>query len=588
MPTNGKLKELINRDTLRQLAGAKSFERGEDYFAMGQVLSLVEHDGKLLASVQGTETYEVTLFAEDDELVFDCTCPMGDDGAFCKHSVAVGLTWLAGTKKSSTKKNGERSSSPVVTLEDARTWLAGRGTKELVDMILDQAARDSRLRDRLLLQAAKSAGKGANVTAIRAAMDRATRVGGFIRYREAYGFAGGISEVVESIADLLKQGFAAEVIELTEYSLEKVEQATGQMDDSDGNMGGILNRLQELHLAACERAKPDPEELAERLFEWEMRAAFDTFYHAAGTYAKVLGASGLATYRRLAEAGWAKVPQLRPGEKDPEEYGRSFRVKSIMEALATQSGNVDELVLIKARDLSNTYAFFQIATIYHEAKRHDDALAWAERGTKAFPEKTDSRLREFLAEEYHRRKRHDEAMQLMWSEFAESPDLENYQKLKRHSNRIGRWAAWRGKALGFVRAEIVREKEQSSRKAASRWGAYWRWADHSLLVEIFLWEKDPESAWCEAQLGGCDESWWMQLAAAREKEFPADAIPIYQRQVELLINQKHNGGYQDAVKLLGRVRRLMDAQGEDFPTYLAAVRTTHKPKRNFMKLSEKL
>ncbi len=31
-----------------------------------------------------------------------------------------------------------------------------------------------------------------------------------------------------------------------------------RVDDSDGEMGGVLGRLQEVHLAACEAARPDP------------------------------------------------------------------------------------------------------------------------------------------------------------------------------------------------------------------------------------------------------------------------------------------------------------------------------------------
>ena len=192
---------------------------------------------------------------------------------------------------------------------------------------------------------------------------------------------------MDSIADLLKAGCAAEVIELSEHALGKVEQATMSMDDSDGYMGGILQRLQELHLEACHAAKPDPEALAERLFDWEMRTQFDTFYGTASTYAKLLGERGLATYRRRAEAAWARVPQTRPGEKDPEEYGRTYRIKHIMETLARQSGDVEALVAVKARDLSNAYTFLQIAEIYREARQADKALDWAERGIKAFPDR---------------------------------------------------------------------------------------------------------------------------------------------------------------------------------------------------------
>src|SRR5208282_1611697 len=128
---------------------------------------------------------------------------------------------------------------------------------------------------------------------------------------------------------------------------------------------------------------------------------------------------GLAAYRQRAEAAWARVPQTKPGEKDTEEYGRTYRIKSIMETLARQSGDIEALVAVKARDLSNAYTFLQIAEICHEAGQDDKAMEWAERGIKAFPDRTDSRLREFLADEYHRRKRHDEAMQPIWKTFAE-------------------------------------------------------------------------------------------------------------------------------------------------------------------------
>ena len=588
MPATNDFKHMLTHQALRQLAGPKSFERGAGYFAAGQVISLVEHGGKLTAVVQGSDKYRVTLFADDDMLASDCTCPMGADGAFCKHCVAVGLAWLANEPDSATKT--KEPTTPVVELDDARVWLTKQDKGELVKIILDQAAVDAHLRDRLLLQAAKSAGKGVNVAAIRKAIDRATRTGGFVDYRAAHGFSLGINQVVDSIADMLEQDYAVEVIGLVEHALAKVENATLQMDDSDGNMGGILSQLQEIHLAACQKAKPDPEELAGRLFKWEMQTHFDTFYGAAATYAELLGHRGLAVYRRCAEAAWARVPQTRPGEKDPEEYGASFRITHIMETLARQSGDIEALVAIKARNLSSAWAFLQIAEIYRDAKQHDKALEWAERGIKAFPEKTDSRLREFLADEYHRRKRHDEALQLIWADFTENAGLATCQKLKEHADRIGQWPGWRDKALTLIRTNIEREKKRMAQRPARGWDWQVYASDHSLLVEIFLWEKDVESAWREAQAGGCHDSWWMRLAAQREENFPADTIPIYQKQVGNLINQKNNGSYEEAVKLLRRIRDLMTRlqQTGQFAGYLTVVRATHKAKRNFVKLAERL
>lgn len=78
----------------------------------------------------------------------------------------------------------------------------------------------------------------------------------------------------------------------------------------------------------------------------------------------------------------------------------------------------------------------------------------------------------------------------------------------------------------------------------------------------------------------------MQLAARRERDHPSDVIPIYQKQVERLLDEKHNQAYREAEKLLKKIRDLMARlkRTESFKAYLAEVRARHKPKRNFIKL----
>lgn len=582
------LEPLLNRGTLRRMAGARSFERGEDYFVNGQVEAIAEHKGAITAKVRGTRPYQVKLRVEKENLEYSCTCPVGADGEFCKHCVAVGLAWLDGStlgltsKARQVKLSEEGQASPAVTMHDVRAYLAGQGKKALVDMLVDQAMADDRLRRRLFMKAAKKSSKGLDLTTYRRAIDEAVEPGGFVDYRSAYDYASGIEEAIDSLQEPLKEGHAAEVIELTEHALEAVEEAMGSVDDSDGYMGGILERLQDLHHKACRKAKPDSEALARRLFEWELVADYDTFYGAAETYADVLGEKGLAVYRKLAEAEWAKVPALGPGRDDPEKYGKRFRITHIMETLARQTGDVEAVVAVKKRDLSSAYDYLQIAETYKNAGKRDLALEWAERGVKAFPERTDSRLREFLAEEYHRRKRHNEAMALIWAEFTESSSLEQFKKLKTHAERMGQWQPWREKAFRYLREHIAGAKHE---RQMTGW-AWYRKADHSELVRIFLWEKDVEAAWREAQEGGCSDNLWLELAAKREKEYPEDALPVYQRQIEPTLNGKNNEAYRETVGLLRKVRELMVRLGrkDKFATYLNEVRAAHKPKRNFMKL----
>jgi hypothetical protein len=113
--------------------------------------------------------------------------------------------------------------------------------------------------------------------------------------------------------------------------------------------------------------------------------------------------------------------------------------------------------------------------------------------------------------------------------------LESYETLKKHADRIHQWPAWRGKALKFIRAE-VRDAKQPLAQQQRAWGWTQYSRDHSLLVQIFLWERDVEAAWREAQAGGCHDSWWMELTRSREKQFPADVVPIYQKQVDTSSN----------------------------------------------------
>ncbi|RPI11790.1 MAG: hypothetical protein EHM71_00035 [Zetaproteobacteria bacterium] len=449
-------------------------------------------------------------------------------------------------------------------------------------MLMEQAMEDGRLRQRLLLEAARASAKGIDLRTYRRAIDAAVDAGEFVDYEDAFDYSQGIEEAVKGIESLLQDGHAPEAIEIAEYALERVERAIEHVDDSDGHMGGILEQLQTLHLAACKQAKPDPVALAKCLFAWELRTPWDTFYGAALAYAEVLGEAGLETYRKLAEAEWARVPSRGPADAlRPESY-RYSRITHIMETLAARTGDVEALVAIKQRDLSLPYGYLQIAEIYKNAKQPDQALEWAERGLKAFPKNPDPRLQDFLAEEYHRRKRHDEAMALIWAQCDSQPYLEAYKKLKQHADRIGQWSAWRERALAALRKRSVPSKRQAQRPS-------WAWEDrsgYSELVRIFLWEKDVEAAWTEATTGGCTQDLWLELAAKREKDHPEDALSVYRAQVEPTVDRKNNDAYPEAIGLLRKVHGLLSRLGREgeFRDYLTTLRLAHKPKRNFMKL----
>ena len=133
-----------------------------------------------------------------------------------------------------------RRSKGLVTLDDVRTHLKGQDKQALVDILMEGAMGDDRLRQRLMMKTAAKAPKSVGLATYRRAIDEAVD-----------------EEVIDSIEELLKDDRAAEVIELAEHALEAVEDAMGSVDDSDGDLGGVLDRLQEIHHQACKRAMPD-------------------------------------------------------------------------------------------------------------------------------------------------------------------------------------------------------------------------------------------------------------------------------------------------------------------------------------------
>lgn len=589
MATASSLRLVLTTRHVRQAASPRSFERGETYAAEGHVLSLVESADTLTATVRGTTDYRVRLAVAGGALVHRCSCPVGVEGEFCKHGVAVALAWLAeSNKKSSTGGSPAASADTVslVKLDDLRPWLLQQRPDTLAEFLLDAAVRDDRLREKLLRAAARATSRGFDLSVYRKSIDRATRTGGFIDYDSAGGFAENVHEAITPLHEILAENpaHADAVIELAEHALARVEKALGEADDSNGEISSVLSELQDLHLSACEIARPDPATLAARLFAWEMQDGWDTFFNAVEIYADVLGTAGLATYRQLAEAAWQKFPARTTRSGDSFD-GQRFRLTSIMEALARTTDDLEALVAIKVKDLSHAYNYLQIAVLYQEAKQSDAALEWAERGLKAFPENTDPRLLVFAADEYHRRKRHDDALALIWRIFDAHPSLENFQLLKKHSDRAAVWPVWRERALARLRTT-----PKNAKRHGYRFDPVFPANNCSTLVQIFMWEKDVDAAWREAQTGACPDDLWLELASAREATHPSDALPVYLRLADNCIALTHKTGYEEAVRLLRKAKQVFIRldRNADWDAALTRLRTTHKAKRTFIALAVRL
>lgn len=472
--------------------------------------------------------------------------------------------------------------------------LAGLSKDQLVELVMDQVTTDAELRDRLVMAAAE--GGSLDVASFRRSFTDAlrSRSSGRRDYPRTSGpWAREVHGAIERIAALLPAGHAAEVVEIAEYALGRVDKAMGQIDDSSGWFSEIVSSLERLHHDACVVATPDSVKLARRLFAFEIDGDWDIFIDSVEKYADVLGDDGIAEIRRLAEERWAELPPPpKPGEY--ERTAGAFHLTRMMAKLAEQAGDIDAQVAVMSRDLSSPYQYLEIAEMLAERGRDDEALAWAERGLEAKAQmpphlRHDYRVDDFVVERYLGAGRIDDLLEVVRSRFGESADVGSFGRLRQWAQRAERWGDERVAAFSLLRERSVQraaEAVSASGRAQARWRAAPTSPPYEDLIAALLLDGATDEAWTEASEHGCTQHLWLQLAAAVEGDRPLDAARVYEREIENLIDRKQTHTYESAAERIGHIRDLYLAASDlaGFDGYLEELRRRHKTKVKFQKI----
>lgn len=547
-------------DTLRQLAGEKSFARGETYHRDGRVVLLSIEPARVLAQVAGSEDYRTVLAGRGKTIDGECSCPAYEDSGFCKHMVATALAANAADEK------GE--AVVVGALARIRDHLKTIGIDGLVEMIMSLAERDPTLFRKLEMAAAVVNADDKTLEArLRKAIDDATRTKGFVEYRAAADWAAGVDAALDAIAGLASGARAGLALKLAERAIERIERAVENIDDSDGHCGALLLRARDIHLGACRAAKPNPVTLARDLFARETEGDHDTFHDAAALYADVLGEEGLAEYRRLAGEAWEKLPPRTSARRVADDPAANyFHLAQIMDFFAERDGDVEARIALRAKDLSSPWNYLQLAEFCRAQGRADEALRRAEEGLWVFEdERPDERLVVFAVDLLLKTGRKGDAEAHLWRAFEKAPSLELYGRIR---NLGGKAAGAR--AIKVLEARCVTEER-------TRWHS-----PADLLVQILTEETMFDAAWAAVHKHGASRGVTQSLAQASEMTHPHEALKIYAERIEELANVGGKPAYGEAADLIARMATLRSAAEQS--AYVAALKERHRRKRNFMKL----
>lgn len=387
-----------------------------------------------------------------------------------------------------------------------------------------------------------------------------------------------LEEVVVQLEQLLTNKKYNELIELTKYFVNCIEDEINKLEDeyeyydSEDQFEIIFDKLQKLHCKACIEYKSTPKEFAHELFKLEAQDKYGAFAKIIPQYIDVLGKEGLEIYKKLALEKWEKEKH-----RDTSNYKKKDNLIYIIEFIYEYEGDLESLIKFKSMDLSKADHYLDVASTFKRFNKTNKAIEWAKNGLEKFTDRYGENLRNFLIDTYHELGEHEKAVSLAWDRYSLYPSFSSYKEFKKNVDRLSNHAwllTWRIKALDRIRETIKNKKENK-----------YLHSDGSNLVEIFIWEKDTEQAWQEAVNGSCSEDLWIRLADLRSKDYPDDSISVYKRFIKEHVAEMREHAYTIPLRLIRKISNILTSLGRknEFREYIGSLMVVHKRKKNLMK-----
>jgi hypothetical protein len=116
--------------------------------------------------------------------------------------------------------------------------------------------------------------------------------------------------------------------------------------------------------------------------------------------------------------------------------------------------------------------------------------------------------------------------------------------------------------------------------------------DLRALVDALLSDGASNVAWDTAAAAPSDEigaDLWLRLAESREAEAPADALAVYQRVADEVLERADRRAYAAAVRILKRARASAQGTGAltEFTDYIARLREQHRRRPALISMLDK-
>lgn len=567
--THENLEELITRQNLQIEAGDVYFKRGLDYFKSGHVQKLFVDDKRIEGKVSGSRSYSCSIESDGDGWFSgECSCPLGDDGKFCKHLVALGLAFIDGFETQQ-PTNGKHDKF------DLAAFLKERSREELAVLLAGAVKLHPNLQDFFRMSHLPDDPDALHWELLQK-IDRLLDLAEECSYVDCYGdetceideHFEQLQQELGQLTAIMKRLSPSLILELAEYAIKKALKREG--GDDENGLDELIGYMLPLYFDSVTKGAGKPQEIAENMIEWEAANPWGAFGQV-GRYFMDAPQRIVNAWVKFAQCQWDEMPPLSMGTQASNK--RKLIEKRLLQHAKLNCDKELELKILQKNQSSPEQVLALSKLLFLQA-RYDEILPLLQKAHDRF--KGDHELLDALVNELIRCDRKEEALALAWNCFERYPDCQyGYEFLRSTARSCHQGKIYLTRALDFLRKRLASRDQAICARTE--------------MVNILLCEKDYLQALEIAEDGLCAPQTLYRLAEALAEKQPSASARLIKRLLDRHLSQVGDRFYAESVRLLKRYKEyLMTAdEGEQFQKEIFAIRLQYKQRRKFIGMLDK-
>jgi hypothetical protein len=237
--------------------------------------------------------------------------------------------------------------------------LEALGARRLAELLMDTADQDAATARRLRLELAAVHAPSRVAVEVRKRLAQIGRAGSFADRRKVREIAIDLDTQRRAIVDRVAGIDAVEALELMWRLLDLAPGVHDRSDDSDGEIGSVFATACSDLGPLAERARPDPADLANRVFDAHLDNGYGQYDGLIATLAPALGAPGLDRLKaRFVELSRTSVEKPPAAERRVIAWGtagpfyedemkartQASTIKLALQEIASAQGDVDGFI----------------------------------------------------------------------------------------------------------------------------------------------------------------------------------------------------------------------------------------------------